>query len=114
MKPALSALFADASWEVDRNPTPVPGPVPTHNSHQKLVFLLGPWRAHHVAPIAHLKIPLVALDLRLAHELADAAPGVLAIKPDKLKQFLVLTHVDKNRKFRPKLLLQMIFSSFNR
>ena len=75
MVPALPALLANAPGQVHGDSRPVTRPVAPDNRRERLVFGLGPGCVGHVATVAQLEVPLVALNLRLAQQLADAAPG---------------------------------------
>ena len=90
MVPALPALLADAPRQVHGDAGPVARPVAPDNRGECLVFGLRPGRVRHVAPVAQLEVALVALDLRLAQQLADAAPGRLAQLPHQRQQLRIL------------------------
>ncbi len=90
MVPALSTLLANTAGKVLGYFCPVFGSISEHNLAQKVVFCFWPGCADHVASIAQLKEAFVALNFRLADQLADSTPRTLTISFHKFQKLLIL------------------------
>ena len=103
LRPALSirldvlvepaaALPAEPLWQALRRQLPMLRAVDAHVLSQNFIILLRPHESIRVVLIhllGQLKVPPVALELRLAHDLADLAEGYLALAGDYCEELLV-------------------------
>jgi len=76
--PALTTLLTDAAREEHGNFSPVFGAIGKDGTRKKLILFLGPGGTNHVAPVTQFEVAFVALDLGLAHILADATPRIFS------------------------------------
>ena len=90
MHPPFSTLLSDSTFKEGGNFCPPSGAHLFAELGQELVLILCPGSADHVRSTGELEISLVALDLGLFHELANAVPRARSKLFNKLKKASVL------------------------
>ena len=88
-----AALPAEPLWQALRRQLPMLRAVDAHVVSQNFIILLRPNESIRIVLIhllGQLKVPPVALELRLAHDLADLAEGYPALAGDYCEELLVI------------------------